>query len=154
MRSLLLTAAATLMLGTPVLADTAPRYDDQCKAGHDACERAVKDKDQHDGHGNSGARGDDRHDDRRDDKKDDRHDDHKDKHDQKHANSKPGKGAGHNPHVGEDARNWKTVPADKMRRLPAAPHGQSYRVLNDHVVRVDNDTLQVIALVGLLSALN
>ncbi|MDQ2095239.1 hypothetical protein [Rhodalgimonas zhirmunskyi] len=41
----------------------------------------------------------------------------------------------------------------EMRRLPRLPNGQSYRVVNDRVVRVDSNTAEIIAAFGLLSIL-
>ncbi|MFY0634437.1 MAG: hypothetical protein JXQ91_11525 [Vannielia sp.] len=41
----------------------------------------------------------------------------------------------------------------QLRHLPRAPRGQEYRVIDNRVVRIDSDTAQVVAVLGLLSAL-
>lgn len=58
------------------------------------------------------------------------------------------------PRVGERFTRGHALPAAKLRFLPKPPRGQSYRVVDDHIVRVDDNTLQILALAGLLSALN
>ncbi len=39
----------------------------------------------------------------------------------------------------------------ELRRLPPLPHGQSYRIVDNRLVRIDNDTARVMATLGLLS---
>lgn len=41
---------------------------------------------------------------------------------------------------------------DQLRYLPALPHGQEYRRMGNDLVRVDSDTLKIVAVLGLLSA--
>ncbi|WP_339107584.1 hypothetical protein [Thioclava sp. GXIMD4216] len=43
--------------------------------------------------------------------------------------------------------------AAQLKRLPAPPKGQEYRIVNERVVRVDTDTLKTVAVIGLVSAL-
>lgn len=57
------------------------------------------------------------------------------------------------PHVGERARGGQPFHQAENSRLPRPPRGQEYRVINDHVVRIDSKTLEIIAVVGLLGAL-
>ncbi|QDC10428.1 RcnB family protein [Oceanicola sp. D3] len=39
------------------------------------------------------------------------------------------------------------------RRLPKPPRGQEYRVIDNRVVRIDSETLQTVAVLGLLQSL-
>lgn len=57
------------------------------------------------------------------------------------------------PHVGESARKGALFQQARNSRLPAPPAHQHYRVLDDTIVRVDDSTLKVVAVVGLVSAL-
>lgn len=57
------------------------------------------------------------------------------------------------PHVGESARKAAVFQRARNSRLPAPPAHQHYRVLDDTIVRVDDSTLKVVAVVGLVSAL-
>lgn len=57
------------------------------------------------------------------------------------------------PYVGESARRAPQLQQAKKSRLPAPPKNQHYRVMDDRVVRVDDKTLKVVAIVGLASAL-
>lgn len=41
----------------------------------------------------------------------------------------------------------------QLKRLPKPPAGQQYRVIDNTLVRIDSDTAQVVATLGLLSAL-
>ncbi|SOB98485.1 hypothetical protein SAMN05877809_102263 [Rhodobacter sp. JA431] len=41
----------------------------------------------------------------------------------------------------------------QLRRLPPPPHGQEYRVVDNRVVLIDSDTLNTMAVLGLLTAL-
>ena len=43
--------------------------------------------------------------------------------------------------------------AAQLKRLPAPPKGQEYRIVNDKVVRIDSDTLKTVAAIGLVSAI-
>jgi hypothetical protein len=73
--------------------------------------------------------------------------------------AKPGKGhkAAQDhpaPRLGQTARNARPFQEARKSRLKTLPRGQEYRVVNDHIVRVDSKTLQILAVVGLLSALS
>ncbi|MBY6046644.1 hypothetical protein [Vannielia litorea] len=51
------------------------------------------------------------------------------------------------------AKRGHAPTAAQLKRLPKPPLGQEYRVIDNRVVRVDSDTLQTVAVLGLLSAL-
>lgn len=70
---------------------------------------------------------------------------------QKSAQKSPQKAKG--PAIGDGARNAALFQQAKNSRLPAPPAHQHYRVLDGTVVRVDDSTLKVVAVVGLLSAI-
>lgn len=57
------------------------------------------------------------------------------------------------PAVGESARRGAVVQQAKHSRLPAPPSHQHYRVVDDKIVRVDDKTLAIVAIVGLASSL-
>lgn len=57
------------------------------------------------------------------------------------------------PHVGDSARKGALFQQAKNSRLPAPPAHQHYRVVDNTVVRVDDTTLKVVAVVGLLSTI-
>jgi|GEM_PF-5479295 len=57
------------------------------------------------------------------------------------------------PRVGEHLRNARPFQRAPGSRFRAPPRGQEYRVANDHLVLVNSKTLQVVAVVGLLSSL-
>jgi len=57
------------------------------------------------------------------------------------------------PHVGESARKGAVFQQAKNSRLPPPPAHQHYRVVDGTIVRVDDSTLKVVAVVGLLSAI-
>lgn len=57
------------------------------------------------------------------------------------------------PHVGDSARKGALFLQAKNSRLPAPPAHQHYRVVDNTVVRVDDSTLKVVAVVGLLSTI-
>ncbi len=67
------------------------------------------------------------------------------------AKSAPEKTAA--PHVGDSARKGALFQQAKNSRLPAPPAHQHYRVVDNTVVRVDDGTLKVVAVVGLLSTI-
>ncbi|WP_313352311.1 hypothetical protein [Paracoccus sp. (in: a-proteobacteria)] len=56
------------------------------------------------------------------------------------------------PAIGQSAANAKPFQRAQNSRFASPPRGQEYRVLNDHLVLVDQKTLEVVAVVGLLSA--
>lgn len=47
----------------------------------------------------------------------------------------------------------RTLKAAEIRRLPRQPKGRSYRVVNNKVVVVDDNTAEVVAALGLLALL-
>ncbi|MBY6153448.1 RcnB family protein [Vannielia litorea] len=64
-----------------------------------------------------------------------------DKKDDRHAAKRSTEKRGHAPTQAQ------------LKRLPKPPRGQEYRVIGNRVVRIDSDTLQTVAVLGLLSAL-
>lgn len=58
------------------------------------------------------------------------------------------KSAAHSPAVGETARRAPVLQQARNSRLPKPPAHQHYRVIGDTVVRVDDSTLAVVAIVG------
>lgn len=65
---------------------------------------------------------------------------------QQHKLRKP---QNHAPHVGESARRAPMLQQARDSRLPAPPKGQHYRIMDDRVVRVDDQTAKVVAIIGL-----
>lgn len=57
------------------------------------------------------------------------------------------------PQRGDSARSAPRPSSAQLKKLPSPPKGQEYRILNDRVVRVDSDTLAVVAVAGLVTAL-
>ncbi|MFN3823810.1 MAG: hypothetical protein ACK4RN_07520 [Pseudorhodobacter sp.] len=57
------------------------------------------------------------------------------------------------PRIGQHARNGRVWHQGPRHRVGPPPRGQHYRVIDNRVVRVDNNTLQIVAIAGLLSAL-
>ncbi len=57
------------------------------------------------------------------------------------------------PHIGDRARNAKPFRQAQNSRLPRLPRWQEYRVVDNHLVRIDSDTLKIVAVIGLLDAL-
>lgn len=55
------------------------------------------------------------------------------------------------PHEGDSARGAPPLQRAQNSRLPAPPKNQHYRVLNERVVRVDDKTMKVVAVIGLVS---
>lgn len=62
----------------------------------------------------------------------------------------PGRGM---PELGASARRAPVFQQAEHSRLPPPPAHQHYRVIDGTIVRVDDTTLQVVAIVGLLSAI-
>lgn len=62
----------------------------------------------------------------------------------------PGRGM---PELGSSARRAPVFQQAEHSRLPPPPAHQHYRVIDGTIVRVDDTTLQVVAIVGLLSAI-
>lgn len=59
----------------------------------------------------------------------------------------------HGPRVGDHIRGGTVVEWHRYRRLPPPPRHQEYRVIDNQIVRVDQRTLQVAAVIGLASVL-
>ncbi|MEI4488078.1 hypothetical protein V8J36_17940 [Frigidibacter sp. MR17.14] len=59
----------------------------------------------------------------------------------------------HGPKIGDNGRGGREVKRAKNGRLPVPPAHQHYRVIDDKVVRVDDNTMKIVAIVGLASAL-
>ena len=57
------------------------------------------------------------------------------------------------PKIGDSGRKGQPFRQAGNSRFKAPPHGQEYRVVNDRLVLVDKDTLKIVAVLGLLSAL-
>lgn len=57
------------------------------------------------------------------------------------------------PRIGDNARRGQRFERTTNSRFAAPPRGQEYRVVDGTLVRVDSKTLQIVAVVGLLSAL-
>ncbi|KFI26534.1 RcnB family protein [Paenirhodobacter enshiensis] len=55
----------------------------------------------------------------------------------------------HAPHVGESARRAPMLQQARDSRLPPPPKGQHYRIMDDRVVRVDDQTARIVAIIGL-----
>jgi len=62
----------------------------------------------------------------------------------------PGRGM---PEIGSSARRAPVFQQAEHSRLPPPPAHQHYRVVDGTIVRVDDSTLQVVAIVGLLGAI-
>ncbi|WP_045390128.1 hypothetical protein [Falsirhodobacter sp. alg1] len=59
----------------------------------------------------------------------------------------------HAPKVGDSGRNGRVYQRAENSRFAAPPKGQQYRVVNDNLVLVDEKTLTVVTVLGLLSTL-
>lgn len=57
------------------------------------------------------------------------------------------------PRPGENARSGRPFQRADNSRFNAPPRGQEYRVVNEHLVLVDSDTLKVVTVLGLLNTL-
>lgn len=58
------------------------------------------------------------------------------------------------PHVGDYARDWVIIDRNRYDgRLPRLPDHQHYRVIDGTIVRVDDTTMKVLAVVGLMNEL-
>lgn len=60
---------------------------------------------------------------------------------------------GNAPQIGNSARRAPVFQQAMHSRLPPPPAHQHYRVVDGTIVRVDDTTLQIVAIVGLLSAI-
>ncbi|MFC3060303.1 hypothetical protein [Paenirhodobacter populi] len=54
------------------------------------------------------------------------------------------------PRIGDSARKAPPLQQARNSRLPAPPKNQHYRVLDDRVVRVDDKTMKVVAVIGMV----
>jgi len=59
----------------------------------------------------------------------------------------------HAPAIGDNVRRAPVFQQAKNSRLPPPPAHQHYRVIDGTIVRVDDNTLKVVAVVGLLDAI-
>ncbi|TMV81899.1 hypothetical protein FGG78_24630, partial [Thioclava sp. BHET1] len=59
----------------------------------------------------------------------------------------------HGPRVGERIHGRRIVDVRHYRHLPPPPRHQHYEIYDNHVVRVDNNTLAIVAVTGLAAAL-
>lgn len=57
------------------------------------------------------------------------------------------------PRIGDHARGGKVFQHSKYKKVKAPPRGQEYRIIDDRVVLVNKDTLRIIAIIGMVSAL-
>ena len=57
------------------------------------------------------------------------------------------------PRPGGIARGARFPKHERDRRLPPPPRGQQYRIYEDRVVRVDAESLRIVAVLGLLNEL-
>lgn len=72
---------------------------------------------------------------------------------QKHQAQNSGKKSAKAPKVGSNGRDGKPFQRSSGSRFSAPPKGQEYRVVNDHLVLVNKDTLKIVTVVGLLGTL-
>lgn len=72
---------------------------------------------------------------------------------QKHQAQNSGKKSAKAPKVGSSGRDGKPFQRSSGSRFSAPPKGQEYRVVNDHLVLVNKDTLKIVTVVGLLGTL-
>jgi hypothetical protein len=61
--------------------------------------------------------------------------------------------ADHGPQIGESARGGQEFKRGANSRFGSAPEGQSYRVVDKHLVLVDKKNLKVVKVLGLLDEL-
>lgn len=64
--------------------------------------------------------------------------------------AQPGRPA---PRIGENGRGGRQFERASSSRFKAPPRGQEYRVVNDHLVLVDSNTLKIVTVLGLLNTL-
>ncbi|MDP3339230.1 hypothetical protein [Frigidibacter sp.] len=57
------------------------------------------------------------------------------------------------PRAGDNGKNGRPYQRAKGSRFKEPPRGQEYRVVNDHLVLVDNRTSKVVSVLGLLDTL-
>lgn len=69
------------------------------------------------------------------------------------AQGQRGARADEGPRVGQSGRNGRAFQQAQNSRFSPPPRGQEYRVVNDHLVLVDRDTLKIAAVLGLLAVL-
>ena len=69
------------------------------------------------------------------------------------AAQKSGKSAHAGPKKGESGRGGQPFQRASNSRFQPPPHGQEYRVVNEHLVLVDSQSLKIVAVLGVLSSL-
>jgi Ni/Co efflux regulator RcnB len=57
------------------------------------------------------------------------------------------------PKVGGNGQRGRPFQQAHNSRFPKPPQGQEYRVIDNNIVRVDKNTLKIVAVLGLLDAL-
>lgn len=57
------------------------------------------------------------------------------------------------PRAGESGKHGQRFERAGSSRFKAPPRGQEYRVINEHLVLVDSNTLKVVTVLGLLNTL-
>ncbi|WP_435167482.1 hypothetical protein [Falsirhodobacter sp. 1013] len=144
MRRIILSLLA-VSLATPVLADPKDHWNGDRRGppghfrhippGHDKDRDWDRDRGRHEGR----DRGHDRDREHARDRDRDR-DHHRHRHDDRRF------------HPGDYARDSYRLPPGQLDRLPRLPRGQEYRRVGDNLLRVDSDTLKIIAVLGLVSA--
>lgn len=71
---------------------------------------------------------------------------------QQHAQNQPRRDD-RGPHVGDSGKGGRSIQQARNSRLPAPPKNEHYRVIDDHVVRVNDKSQKIVAIVGLASEL-
>ncbi|MAM41109.1 hypothetical protein [uncultured Paracoccus sp.] len=64
------------------------------------------------------------------------------------------KTATHAPRAGDNGKAGKPFQRSANSRFKAPPKGEEYRVVDDHLVLVDSNTMKIVTVLGLLSALS
>lgn len=148
MRRIILSLLA-VSLATPVLADPKDHWDGDRRGppghfrhapGHDKDRDWNRDWDR--------GRHDERHDHDRDRDRDREHARERDRDRDNHRHRHHDRGL----HRGDYARDSYRLPPGQLNKLPRLPRGQEYRRVGDNLLRVDSDTLKIIAVLGLVSA--
>ena len=59
----------------------------------------------------------------------------------------------HTPRPGDNGNKGRPFVRASNSRFPSPPAGQEYRIVNEHLVLVDHETMQIAKVLGVLSAL-
>lgn len=57
------------------------------------------------------------------------------------------------PKVGGNGKSGRPFQQAQNSRFPKPPHGQEYRVIDNNLVRIDKNTLKIVAVLGIMEAL-